>query len=51
MQRLSNRGLTTDLKILDNEASQNYKAAIKDKLYVDFQLVPPYIHRINAAER
>ena len=51
MQRLKNRGLTTDLQILDNEAIQNHKATIKDKWGVDFQLVPPNIHRRNAAER
>ena len=51
MQRLKNIGLTTDLQILDNEASKNYKATIKDKWCVDFQLVPPDIHRRNSAER
>ena len=51
MKRLNNWGLTTDLHILDNESSQNYKAAIKDKWGVNFQLVPPDIHRINAAEQ
>ena len=51
MQRLNNRGLTTDLKIIDNEASQNYKNTIKDTWGVSFQLVPPDIHRINSAER
>ena len=51
MQRLNNRGLTTDLQILYNEASQNYKAAIKYKCGVDLQLVPPNIHRRNEAER
>ena len=51
MQRLKNRGLTTYLQSLDNEASQNYKATIKDKWGVDIQLVPPDFHRRNAAER
>ena len=51
MQRLNNRGLTKDLKILDNGASQNYKDTIKDKWRMDFQLVPPNIHRRNVAER
>ena len=49
MQRLKNRDLTTDLQILDNEASQNEKDTIKYKWYVDFQLVPPGIHRRNSA--
>ena len=51
MQRLKNRGLTTDLQILDNEASQNYKDTIKNKWGMDFQLVPPDIHRRNSEER
>ena len=51
MQRLKKRGLTTDFKILDNEASQNYKDTIKDKWGVDFQLVHPDIHRRNSVER
>ena len=51
MQRLKGIGLATDLQILDNEASQDYKATITDKWGVDFQLVPPDIHRRNAAER
>ena len=51
MQRLQNIGLTTDLHILDNEDSQNYKETIRDKLVVDLQLVPPDTHRINASER
>ena len=51
MERLKNRGLTTDLQILDNESSQHYKDAIKDKWGVDFQLIPPDILRRNAAEQ
>ena len=51
MQRLKGIGLATDLQILDNEASQDYKATITDKWGVDFQLVPPDIHRRNSAER
>ena len=39
------------MKSLYNEASQNYKATIKDKRGVDLQLVPPGIHRRNEAER
>ena len=51
MERLKNRGLTTDLQLLANEASQNYKDTIRDKWVVAFQLVPTDIHRINSAER
>ena len=41
MQSLKDRGPTTDPQILDNEASWAYKATIKDKWGVDFQLVLP----------
>ena len=51
MKRPKNRALTTDLQVLDNEASQNYKANIRDKWGVDFQLVPTNIHRRNSAEQ
>ena len=51
MQCLKDRVLTTYLQILDNESSCYYKATIKYKWGVDFQLVPPDIHRINEAER
>ena len=50
MQRLQDRSLKTDLQILDSETSQDYKATIKDKWGVDFQLVSPDIHIRNAAE-
>ena len=50
IQRLKYRGLTIDLQILSNEASRDYKDTIKDKWGVDFQLVPPNIHRRNVAE-
>ena len=42
MQRLKDRGLTTDLNILDNKASRDYKATIKDKWGVYFELFPPF---------
>ena len=51
MQSLKNRGPSIDLQIIDNGASQNYKAAIKDKWGVYFQLSPPDIHRRNASEQ
>jgi hypothetical protein len=49
-KELVNRGLTPKLMKLDNEASK----LLKDYLYqqdITFQLVPPYIHRRNSAER
>jgi hypothetical protein len=49
-QELVARGLKPKLMKLDNEASQ----LLKDYLYqqdITFQLVPPYSHRRNSAER
>ena len=40
-----------DLQILDNEASAKYKRLITKKYAAKYQLVPPDIHRRNAAER
>ena len=51
MTRLRRRGLSTDLQILDNEASEEYKRQIVDDWGGAFQLVPPNMHRRNAAER
>ena len=51
MHRLTKRGLTVDLQILDNEASKDFKANIEDKWKAKYQLVPPDVHRRNAAER
>ena len=50
MQRLSDNKLIIDLKIIDNEASGEYKRAIKKKWNDNYQLVPPNTHRSNAAE-
>ena len=51
MERLKSRGHHVDLQVLDNEASTAYRQLITDKWKADFQLVPPNIHRRNAAER
>ena len=48
-QRLSVGGSTPQLYILDNEFSTELKTTM-EKLDVEFQLVPPHIHRRNAAE-
>ena len=45
LQRPKDRGLTTALHILDNEAIWDYIATIKDKWGVDLQLVFLDIHR------
>eukprot|EP00804_Cyclotella_cryptica_P026938 CCRYP_014755-RA/>CCRYP_014755-RA protein AED:0.22 eAED:0.22 QI:0/0/0/1/1/1/3/0/664 len=38
-------------QILDNEASENYRQAITQDWKATYQLVPPNVHRANAAER
>jgi hypothetical protein len=44
------RGLQPKLMRMENEASQLLKSYLHDT-YITFQSVPPYSHRINAAER
>ena len=51
MQCLANNKLIVDLKILDNEASAEYKRAIKTKWNASYQLVLCNTLRSNAAER
>ena len=51
MQRLKDKNLLVDLQILDNECSKEYKATMKQKWGVTYQLVSPDLHRRNAAER
>ena len=50
MQQLKDRNLLVDLQILDNECNKEYKATMKEKWGVTYQLVLPDIHRRNAAE-
>ena len=47
---LSTKGAKPKLYVLDNEASKELKVAIKNE-DVAYELVPPHIHRRNAAER
>jgi hypothetical protein len=47
---LTAAGLRPQLQRLDNEASVLLKQFMKNEA-VDFQLVPPGVHRRNAAER
>jgi hypothetical protein len=49
-QRLCNAGRTPKLQRLDNECSTILKTFLTDN-DIDFQLVPPGVHRRNAAER
>jgi hypothetical protein len=48
--KLTSRGLQPKLTRLDNEASQLLKSYLHDK-NITFQLLPPYSHRRNTAER
>ena len=50
MARLKQSDKTVDIHILDNEASTAYRAAITES-GCTYQLVPPHVHRRNAAER
>ena len=51
MQCIHDHQLRVNLKILDNEASTDYKRVIKEKWKINYQLVPPNTHEINAAEQ
>ena len=48
--KLIMRGLTPKLHIMDNEVSEDLEKYFEDS-YTQFQLVPPNVHRRNAAER
>jgi hypothetical protein len=48
--KLTSRGLKPKLMTLDNEASTLLKEYLHDQ-DINFQLVPPYCNRRNAAER
>jgi hypothetical protein len=49
-QALVSRGLTSKLMKLDNEASKLLKTYLHQQ-DITFQLVPPYSHKLNSAER
>ena len=51
MQRLKEKDLLVDIHILDNECSKEYQKTIRKRWKVQFQVVPPDMHRQNAAER
>ena len=51
MDRLTTRGHTVDMQILDNEASAAYINCINNTWNVRHQKVPPDMHRRNKAER
>ena len=48
--KLKKKGVSPNLYILDNEVSSDLKLAMTEA-EVDWQLVTPYLHRANAAER
>ena len=50
MSRYTASGIKVSMHVLDNETSPKFKEAI-EKNEVTYQLVPPHIHRSNAAER
>ena len=50
MKKLDTAGVPPKLWVLDNEASNELKTAMTKK-QTKYQLVPPYTHRSNAAER
>ena len=49
IQHLKDRNMLVDPQILDYEAITEYKRIIKTEWGLGYQLVPPHIHRINAA--
>ena len=49
-EKLKKRGLTTKLHIIDNDVSEDLNQYFEDS-DVQLQLVPPHMHKINAAER
>ena len=51
MQRLKEKDLLVDLHILNNECSKEYQATIRNRWKVQFQLIPPDMHRQNSAEQ
>ena len=51
MAQLHDRGHLMECQILDNEASKDYRHAITHDWKATYQLVPPDVHRANAAER
>ena len=51
MKRHKENNLLVYLQVLDNECSKEYQSTMRDRCGVKFQLVPPDMHRQNAAEQ
>ena len=49
-EKITKNAVQTKFWIIDNEASKLLKSALSTN-HQDYQLTPPHIHRINAAER
>jgi hypothetical protein len=49
-QQLINAGLKPELQVMDNECSTSFRQYLADE-HIALQLVPPHLHRQNAAER
>ena len=50
-QYLNKRGIHPKIHVMDNECSQATKDYIIHTKKIDLLLVPPYMHRVNAAEK
>ena len=50
MQKLADRGHHVEVKILDNEVSEESKKKIVKDWGASYQLVPPNVHRRNVSE-
>ena len=48
---LNNKGMNPKLYMIDNECSELVKDYVKNALKIDLLLVPPHLHRTNAAEK
>jgi hypothetical protein len=49
-QQLINAGIKPELQVMDNECSSAFRQYLADE-HIALQLVPPHIHRQNAAEK
>jgi hypothetical protein len=49
-KQLVNAGLKPELQVIDNECSAAFRKYLPDE-HIALQLVPPHLHRQNAAER
>ena len=50
-QHLNARGMRPRIHVLDNECSKLVKDCTKSEKKIDLLIVPPYLHRVNVAEK